>query len=153
MSRFNPNYHNSCHNLTNPETTHAALESWRDCVAALADVEAAIEESIPADLRTLRDECARAIDTARESLKVLIDSDGSYQDVFAGHYAVKQSKNATVYHPDQCRVAIPQFAAVVIEETVNTDKIKGLLKGGLISETDVEKFSTKEPLSPAYIIK
>jgi hypothetical protein len=153
MPKSNPDYSNSCKNLTNAQTTQIALLTWRERLAALADVEAAIEESVPADLRSLRDECTKALDAARESLKAFIDADGSYQDTLAGHYAIKQSKNATIYHPDQCRTAIPQFAAAVIEETVNPDKIKGLLKGGLITEADVEKFSTKEPLSPAYIIK
>lgn len=153
MPKANPDYSNSCLNLTNPDSTREALELWRGRTIAYLDAEGACEAAIPAELRSLRAECAKSLDAARESLKVLIDSNGSYQDTANGHYAVKQSRNSTVYDPTECRFAIPQFASAVIEETVNSDKIKGLLKSGLITEKDVEKFITKMPLAPAYIIK
>jgi len=47
---------------------------------------------------------------------------------------------------------MPTFADAVITETVNSTKMSGLIKGGLVTEAEVERVIIRTALAPAYII-
>ena len=79
---------------------------------------------------------------------------GSYQDLDKGWYAVKQRKVSKSYNAEAFEKTYPQFAPAVIIKTVDTTKLNGLIKGGLLAEDDlVDVHIIKESESFAYIIK
>jgi hypothetical protein len=112
-------------------------------------IQAFIPEEAVANLRN----CRVQIEQLKAEIKTAMDSLGSYQNIEKGWYAIKQSRSSIVYSVENCRKFIPDFAKAVIDESVNEDKIKGLLKGKLITQEDVDKFSKKVSDSPAFIIK
>ncbi len=88
---------------------------------------------------------------AHNELKEAIDQAGSYQDIDFGLYAIKQQRVSVSYDPAKVRTAMPDYAAI-IEEHVPVDKIKGLLKGKLITEAQAAECEVKITGSPAYVI-
>lgn len=84
-----------------------------------------------------------SLQASRQRQQEAIESFGSYQDMEAGHYALKQRRVTVTYSAAAVRTAMPDFAKAVIEETVNKAKIEGLAKGGLITPAQVEAVSTK----------
>ena len=84
-------------------------------------------------------------------IRAAVDQYGSDQDVSAGVYAVKQIRKTVTFIAEKIRQVIPQYAEAVIDG-VNTEKMKGLIKGGLISSEQSNSCSAIKE-SFAYIIK
>ena len=55
-----------------------------------------------------------------------------------GWYALKQRKVSKSYKPEPFEKAYPQFAPAVIIKAIDTSKLTGLIKGGLVNEAQLE---------------
>jgi len=97
----------------------------------------------------------------RKEAEQLIEQYGSYQDTEKGWYGVKQRKVSVSYNAGIFEGKYPQFAPAVIIKAVDTTKLKGLIKGGLITEEELRQSwdgkggasVVTETESFAYIIK
>ena len=141
-------YSNTAIALKNPPEVLELLKQWavyrthhQDCVRDASET--------PEAKRSL--EAAEEMLKAYARVKAAIDQQGSYQDVGFGLYALKQQRVSTSYDPELVRKHIPDFTAI-IEEHVASDKIKGLLRGKLITEEQLADCEVITPLSPAYIV-
>jgi hypothetical protein len=87
-------------------------------------------------------------------IRTAVDLFGSYQDVACGMYAVKQRKVSVSYDAAKFKLRFPAYAPAIIIETVDTTKLNGLIKGGLITADEMRDASViAEKESFAYIIK
>ncbi len=150
----NIDYSKSAVNLTNPIDAQKCLKDLSSFKSALVEVLSDISLAIPIELLAKKATLENDIDTVCEVLRTIMDEQGSYQDVEAGMYAVKQRKVSISYDPQVFRAQYPDYAPAVIKETVDTTKLNGLIKGGLLTPEDLEKqgVSSKSE-SFAYIIK
>jgi hypothetical protein len=147
----NTDYSASAVNLSN----HANVKSQLDIyLKHLADVERLriALEALP-EYKAL-EEAGKTLSSERKLVELSIEANGSYQDLANGHYAVKQRSASKSYNPEAFKKAYPQFAPAVIIEAVDTAKLTGLIKGGLLAE-DALKIEgiIHESESFTYIIK
>lgn len=66
-------------------------------------------------------------------IKNAVLTDGGYQDVDAGLYALQQKRISYTYDAYRFEQRYPEYAPAVIVRAVDTIKLSGLIKGGLIS--------------------
>lgn len=140
----NPDYTNSAVSITNAAMLEPLLAGRRMKQSQiLSDTEKLQEVPIYKMVQQRQKELAE-LDLV---IKETVDRLGGYQDIAAGLYALFQRRMAVSYEPKAIRQCIMPYAEAVIEEVVNTDKVKGLLKGGLITESEIEPAKlTKETL-------
>jgi hypothetical protein len=139
--KANPDYTASAENLTNAESTVIAYSKWLESKAMLERVNLEIEGKIPTELITAKDAAQKAVALAEKELKETVIAKGGLQDVEAGHYALQQRKVSLEYDPIEFTKWYPDMAKLVIEPSININitKIKGLIKGGLLSESDMKE--------------
>ena len=94
-----------------------------------------------------------AIALLKEGIKSDIDAIGSYQDLEHGFYAVKQKRVGFTYSPELVKANLPKYATALIEETVNSKALDGLVKGKLITQEQVASIVGETKETYAYIIK
>lgn len=150
----NPDFTASAVNLKNAPEVEKLLSELRVTQVRENDVMTKINEAIPVDLRLvligLQNNKKRLI----SEIEVAINLYGSYQDVPTGAYALKQRKVSLSYDPKLFRTKHPEFAPAVVIETVDTKKIDGLIKGGLLDKSAlITEGVATESESFAYIIK
>ena len=150
----NIDYSKSAVNLTNPRELKDALGAQGERMLDLARLQEKIDACVPSELKVELANLQKEIVAENEGIRGYIDTLGSYQNVEAGMYAVKQRKVSISYDPQVFRAQYPDYAPAVIKETVDGTKLNGLIKGGLLTQEDLEKkgVSTKSE-SFAYIIK
>lgn len=154
VMKTNVDYSNSAVNLTNPPQVVESLLAQRERQLRLADLQDKMNACIPNELKVELANLQKEIATENEGIKGYIDTFGSYQDLERGMYAVKQRKVSVSYDPQIFRVQYPAYAPAVIKETVDTAKITGLIKGGLLTPEDLEnKGVSMKSESYSYIIR
>ena len=139
----------SAERLTNPAEVRNLLLEYGEALALTEARETALKAT---EAYAVLNQAQEAASKAREAVREAVERCGSYQDVEAGHYAVKQRKFSVSYDPVKVREVIPQFAAGVIEESVPKNKILGLVRGGLITSEQEAKLAITTELQPAFII-
>ncbi len=151
--KYGTDYGKTAINLTNSNEVRNLLLEYGKAVKlhnaaldAYGEVVAELPEKVAAD------KAGKAHDEAYKKVKEAIDRVGSYQDIGEGLYAIKQSRTRTNYDPLRVRERLPQFAQVLINETVDGNKINGLKKGNLITEEDMARIEVRTELAPAYLI-
>lgn len=159
-TKQNMDYSNSAVNLTNSTKLDIDLEVLDRYQKEKATIEESIQSLIPQDLKDTLLNTERCIDEITRIIKEGIESSGSYQNLEKGWYAVKQRKVSKSYDAFAFEERYPQFAPAIIIKAVDTAKLTGLIKGGLISEADLKKESPggfpaviTEKESFSYIIK
>lgn len=151
--KANPDYTASAFNLTNDPAVGVALFTLQGKRHLNEELLGLIEESIPVDLKEKRGALLLEIQAAEKEVRELIETHGSYQDVEHGSYAVKQAKHTINYEPALVRENLaPNAAAMVIIEAVNVPALKGLVTGGIIEQSVMEKCGIAK-ISYAYIIR
>lgn len=159
-TRKNTDYSASAVKMCNPGTIGANLASMDMLHNRLIEVQAEINGYIPAELTCEEDSIQKEITRLTGVIKDLVDLEGSYQDLSEGWYAVKQRKVSKSYNVDIFEQKYPQFAPAIIIKAIDTAKLTGLIKGGLINAEDLKKESPggypaviTEKESFVYIIK
>jgi hypothetical protein len=96
---------------------------------------------------------AKEVSRIKAEIKTAIDKYGNFQDLARRLYGLKQTRISQQYHVFPIEAHYPQFAPAVIVKSVNTDAVKGLIKGGLLSEADLKSIQAiTETENFAYII-
>jgi hypothetical protein len=153
-TKKNIDYSNSAVRLVNPDAVKRGLEILRSSQDKLIEIQAQINEFIPAALTMEEERLKKEISQETEILRGLIDAEGSYQDFDKGWYGVKQRKVSKTYNPGIFEINYPQFAPAIIIKAVDVTKLNGLIKGGLVSEDTLKRMSViEEKESYSYIIK
>ncbi len=152
--RKNPDYTASAVDLKNPVETLDGLRKVLTVRDYLARLQQEAQECIPKELADKISEATLGLATAEDELKKNIDAFGSYQDTELGMYALKQRKVSVSYDALAFECRYPQYAPAIVIKAVDTTKLKGLIKGGLLDEADMKAgMVSKESESFAYIIK
>ena len=150
-TKKNPDYTNSAIDLCNSAVVIELYGQWKEANDKYKELNMVLAEQNQVLMKSIEEQRG-LIGEFQVKLMEAIEQYGSYQDVDAGEYAVKQARTSEVYIPERVRKNIPQYAEAVIEEIVNKEKVGGLLKGGLITQEQVDAISEKSE-SYAFIIK
>ena len=153
MPKFGTDYSNSAIDLKNPLEVRDLLLAYGKAQDARDIAQGklqAIIDKLPEQVEFTKAVADMA--QAHKAVKAAIDRCGSYQDIPAGLYALKQGRTSVAYNPNMVREMMPQFASAVITEVVDSTKIHGLIKGGLLDAVTQERIAVRTELAPAYII-
>ncbi len=153
-TRKNTDYSASAVNLTNPPDVIRALGDLLTVQAKLTDVTTRIALTVPKELSDEANALTSEIADRKKKLETLIDQWGGYQDLETGHYALKQRKVSKSYNAEKFEPVWPQYSQAVIIKAIDEAKLKGLIKGGLITEDELKANQVlTEKESFAFIIK
>lgn len=153
-AKKNTDYSASAVNLCNPVVIQEAHEVLRGIQQKKLDLQDRINACIPNELKVELANLEKEELSHINELKWQIDQFGSYQDLMAGFYALKQRKVSLSYDPNVLRIKHPKEAELVITEVVDSKKLDGLVKAGLLDKGSlITEGITKETESYAYIIK
>ncbi len=140
--------------LCNPYPVESLLKTFHSEQDRLTELQKQADTLIPTDLKEQIIKTQESIATLSQTLRKTVDELGSYQDLGRGWYAVKQRKLSKSYLADPFERTYPQFAMAVIVRTIDTTKLNGLIKGGLLEEARLEADGVlKITESYAYIIR
>lgn len=153
MTTKRDDYTASAVNLVNPPDVGLLLLGLRQAKRELK----ALEDTLQANNTKLFgqiEELQSDINWTTDRIKEGIEKNGSYQDIEAGEYAVKQRRVSKSYDPKKFKDLYPRFAPAVIIETVDVKVLQILQKGGQIDEDVLREAGvTIEKETYAYIIK
>lgn len=150
----NMDYSKSAVNLTNPGELIPQLAVLLALKGSKEVITQEIQEAIPKELNQKLLDITAEIAKVEETIKETIEKFGSFQNVEKGVYALKQRKVSRSYDAGVFKLAYPTYAPAVIVETVDTVKLGGLIKGGLITEESLKiNGVVEEKESFQYIIK
>src|SRR3990167_11041785 len=99
----NPDFTNSAVSLTNSPEVLAELLALRMARKCLDTILASIEAAIPDAIKDKRDNIEKDIENIGNHLRHLIDTEGGYQDVQQGIYALSQARKTVTYLPSSVR--------------------------------------------------
>ena len=154
MEKKNTDYSASAVNLKNPQEVLVEMVKLKGLYDNLLVLQNQLETYIPKELKDRIEICQKYISEQNAQVRLSVDTFGSYQDLEQGWYAVKQRKVSKSYNAEAFEKTYPQFAPAVIIKAVDTTKLNGLIKGGLIDEPLLKGSGIiKESESFAYIIK
>ena len=152
--KSNPTYEASAVNLKNNINLEIDLKAYHGLCDKINELGVKINATIPQELKDQLSSYETQLKGCTEAVRADIDIYGSYQDVEKGWYAVKQRVVSKSYDPEAFEKAYPQFAPAIIIKCVDSVKLNGLIKGGLVTEADLkEKAVIRETESFKVIIK
>jgi len=153
-AKKNTDYSASAVKPVNPPEVKALLDQYITRQILIDELQAEMDKLIPDVLKKTMEDYREELNKTNTMLRTAIDEHGSYQNVEAGHYAVKQRKVSKSYDAAKFGGLYPQFKEAVIVPTVNVKALEGLIKGGLIKTDDpaMNEITTKTE-SYVYIIK
>jgi hypothetical protein len=154
-AKKNNDYADSAVNLTNNAIVKDLLDKYLVTLEINLDLMEKVKLATPDLQLQIAANQSAAADFFKQ-VKEAVDGIGSYQDVEAGHYAVKMAVKHVVYDPEAFEKHFPGYASAVIDITksINKDSLKGLIKGEKIIEEALEnaKIVTKSE-TYRYIIQ
>ncbi len=153
-ARKNPDYSASAVNLTNSVQVIIDLRALKGLQIQIAELQKKIDDCIPQELKDLMSSLQTQFSACAQGTKSDIDTYGSYQDIEAGMYAVKQRKLSISYDASSFESHYPELAPAVLVKSVNIKAIEGLLKGQLLDKARLEAEGVlKISEAFAYVIK
>jgi hypothetical protein len=150
-SRKATDYSASAVNLVNPPEVLDAILRFRAMQTDIDNLDATLHAYPEYEqMIVMQQEMA----TLRKEAQELIEKYGSYQDLEKGWYGIKQRAVSKSYNAQAFKLTYPQFTPAVIIETVNEKALQGLIKGNLLTDTDLKtRGITQETESYRFIIK
>lgn len=83
----------------------------------------------------------QSISDNKAQIRAMIDALGSYQDLKAGHYAVKYRRFTKEYHAARfAGQSFDPYRPAVIVEAINAQALQGLIKGKLLTEAQLIEY-------------
>ena len=150
----NTDYSASAVKLCNPESIGFLLAQYHAELAAIQTLNDEIQKLIPKELTDKIAEYQKSHSECEVELRKVIEEQGSYQDLEKGWYAVKQRKVSKSYNAEKFEAIYPQYSPAVIIKAVDTTKLNGLIKGGLLTENYLKTLDIiHESESFAYVIR
>ncbi len=151
VEKKNPDYSASAVKLCNPPEIAGELIELHIAQEQAKILEVSLEENeLYLDLKGKQKKIADITTHIRE----LIDTLGSYQDLLAGVYAIKQLKRTKVYSATNFESCFPEYATAVLTKSINVPVLEGLIKGNLLNEDGLRRAHIIEDKeSFAYIVR
>ena len=150
----NIDYSASAVNLKNDINLAIDLQAYHGLSDQIKELLTEIDAAIPQEMKDQLSSWQTQLNACGEAVRTDIEQYGSYQDLDKGWYAVKQRKISKSYNAEKFEAIYPQYSPAVIIKAVDTTKLNGLIKGGLITNDELILHAiTKETESFAYIIK
>ncbi len=145
-------YSETAVNLINPPDLKVKLTELSKQKAMLLVYEEELKDN---DSWKSLKETEQSISDTQAQIRAMIDALGSYQDLKAGHYAVKQRRATKEYHADKfVGKNYDQYRQAVVAEAINVQALNGLIKGKLLDEADLKQYGViTEKETFAIIIK
>jgi hypothetical protein len=154
VEKKNPDYSASAVMLTNPPQVMDLLTKHHRLGDEIEKIQLEIDDAIPRALLDKREGIQKELSETDKSLRQAIDEFGSYQNLDYGEYAVKQRRLTKQYNATLFETFFPEYATAVLKKTVDTVKLGGLVKGGLVSEEGMRRAQVMTEVETiAYIIK
>lgn len=132
----NPDYTASAENLTNAKEVLCLMDERAVVLKELQSLALSLRESEFGKLMTLNE---GRLEVLTGEIKAEIVRLGGYQDIELGIYALKQKKVSLRYNAEPFIQAFPDYEKAVTVTEVNVEKIKGLVKGKLITEEELQR--------------
>ncbi len=128
-------------NITNNITVKELLDSLHTFENAERNVQQQIKAAIPEHLTDALMNCQDRIRTITEDIRKAVDELGSFQDVEAGHYAVKMRLNHVNHDAEAFERHFPGYVPAVIDivKSINKVGLKGLIKSGKLTEEQLRE--------------
>ena len=101
----------------------------------------------------LLDQASKAEDaaaTVKEKIREAVKEFGDYKDLSTGWEARIEHRISISYDPVEFALVAPDYAQACIVQQVDAFKVKGLLKGGLVTEDQLEE-ATIRKVTEAFI--
>ena len=147
-------YSASADNLRNDPKLGIMLLKLHERQGALVAIKEMAQSHIPQAVRDGILATEAEIANLEKSIRTGIDILGSFQDVEAGLYAIRQRRVSLSYDAQAFKAAYPPFATAVMTETVNVKVLEGLMKGKILTAEDLkEKGVSKESVNYRYIVE
>jgi len=150
-----PDYSASAVELCNPPKVKELLDKLHLLQSIKNDLLEQLKAQ-SAELMTQMQDTDKAIIDTIANVKSTVDALGSYQDIEAGDYAIKQEKKTKQYHVDKFKSysQFEPYAPAVIQESINVKALEGLVKGRLIADEDLRNTGViTESVSYSYIVR
>lgn len=132
--KANPDYSKSALNLTNRPEVEGFLQELKQAQVELSEAQRRAEAAIPEELRAFVACCQGGVEWLTKLIQERVTALGGYQDVEKGQYALQQVRQSWEWKPEALRREYPKFAALLIEEVVNTKAAEAQVKAGLLDE-------------------
>ena len=136
VAKNNPDYTKSAKINNNPDTIKA-YQVFMEKNSALDKINTDIEALIPKEMTTAKAAAQEEVNATYMLLREAIKNKGGYQDVEAGKYALIVEAKHPEYDADRLIQLYPNESAMCIENAVNVKKLQGLIKGGLLIESEL----------------
>lgn len=150
----NTNYESSAVNLNNPPEVKELLEGLLAERQVLSIMVENAQCYIPKEIKDQINRQTEKLAELDALVKGAIELHGSYQDTESGHYALKQRKVSVSYNAERFEYLYPQYSPAIIIKAVDATKLKGLIKGGLLTDEALKAGDVaKESESFVYIIR
>jgi len=151
----NIDYSKSAVNLVNPDSVKSLLVIRGIQATSLAEYQGELRKR-NGDIFAAINEISEAMDDNTAEIRRAIEADGSYQDLVAGLYGLKQRKVSYTYDPSLFRAKYPEYAPAVLRRVVDEEKLAGLIRGRLITMEDLLQPSPPTELAvatekPSYV--
>ena len=149
VTKANPDYTESAVNLTNPPEAKVLL----DALAAVDSESAGLQRIIDSypESKMLAELAEKRASICKE-IESVIQQQGSYQDIDAGQYAVRQRVVTVSYDPQKVHdILSPQLAAAVIVESVDKATVNALVKAGRITTEEQKNISEERETYRLFI--
>jgi hypothetical protein len=150
-TKRNTDYSQSAINLCNPPEVRTLLDNY---VALQSEI-----DNLDLTLRAMPEyeqltERQQSLASARKEIEQTVEKYGSYQDVDAGRYGLKQRAVTIRYEVGDFENCYPEFVPAVLTKSINVEALKGLLKGGLLGEEGLRRIGViQEKETFRFIIK
>ncbi|MET0038795.1 hypothetical protein [Dehalococcoides mccartyi] len=144
-------YSASAVNLTNSANLRELLFLRGDICSAIAELECVIRQKCEREYEVLASAKGQLAEVDAR-IKLTIDSEGSFQDIEKGLYAIKMERKSIKYSPELIEHYCPEYGCAVIERHVNTERLQKLSTAGLIPPDIMQKIIGDIKTTYAFII-
>lgn len=140
MIKPGTDYSKSAIDLKNPIEVLEALLAWdkaekqfKACYETFKNITNDLPEKAAIDI------AATKVGLCLEDVRVCIKTHGGYQDITEGLYALRQGRKSVGYDVEKVKAEMPKYISAVIEETVDADALKALVKAKKVTEEQVNR--------------
>ena len=154
MVKEAPDYTASGVNLCNPDEVKEQIELLQGYQEQLRATREKISSLIPEELTKELDWFQWNVNDITKAIRLKVEEHGGYQDIKTETYALFQTRRTAEYHAQPFMERYEQAVPMVIENAINATALKGLIKGGMLSQDDLEEHGVigyKE--TEAFILK
>ncbi len=133
----------------NPKEVEQLLDNFHRLLADANDLRKQANELSGGLIEQALDLDAAA-SAVKEEIRDAVKEHGNYKDLSTGWEARIEARVSISYDPERFIEVAPDYAQACIVQQVDTTKVKGLLKGGLVTDDQLET-ATIRKVTEAFI--